>query len=149
MIGRYRGRSPSWCHERRQLGDRAREFDACRPAADDDERNVSTFNQWIGLALGGFEGQQQAPTNLDGAIQGLQTGRRPLPIVVARRQHKKVELRWPRGPREDGLRVQIDRRKFVEQDAEVLLSAEHAAIGNGNLRGGQLTERQFGWHVTS
>ena len=64
----------------RDFGERAREFHAGRPAADDDERQQAPLRLRIGLALGGFKRQQHAPPHLQRIVQRLETGRAGSPI---------------------------------------------------------------------
>ena len=80
-----------------ELGDGAREFDARRAAADDDEGEQRAATRRIGLALGALEGQQDAPPDGGCVLQRFEPRRVRLPFVVAeigvprpRRQHQRV-----------------------------------------------------------
>ena len=67
----------------REFGERARQFDARRSAADDDERQVSRALDLIGRPLRLLERQQQVPADEPGVFERLEAGRVRLPVVVA------------------------------------------------------------------
>ena len=67
----------------RELGDGAREFDAGRAGADNHEGQQRRASQRIGLALGAFEGDQDAAPQRGGVLECFQAGRERLPFVMA------------------------------------------------------------------
>ena len=67
----------------RELGDRAGELDAGRPAADDHEGQQRCALGRVGRALGLLERQQDAAADVDRVLDRLQARRERLPLVVA------------------------------------------------------------------
>ena len=65
------------------VGDRAGELDAGRPAADDGEAQRLVLAGQVGLALGVLEGQQHAAADLERVLDRLQAGRVRRPVVMA------------------------------------------------------------------
>ena len=95
----------------RQFGDGAGELDAGRAGADDDEGQQRRAPLRIGLALGAFERDQDAPPQRGGVFQRFQAGRERLPFVMA-------EIGVPRAGGEDQ-RVIGQRVAVLEQHALV------------------------------
>ena len=67
----------------RQVGDRPRQFDAGRAAADDHESEQRREPRRVGFALGFLERQENAAADCGGVFDRLQPGRRRLPFVMA------------------------------------------------------------------
>ena len=88
----------------RDFGERAGQFDAGRPAADDDERQQALLRVGIGLALGGLEGQQHPPPDLQRIVERLEA-RRP------RRPFGMAEIGVRRAGRDDQIVVGDNRRR--------------------------------------
>src|SRR5438067_10624839 len=66
----------------RDLGKRAGELDAGGAGADDRKREQRLTLRWIFLALGSLEREQHATPNLETVLEGLETRRIPLPVLM-------------------------------------------------------------------
>ena len=84
----------------RDLGERAGQLDAGRPAADDDERQQPPLPAGVGFALGRFERQQHPPPHLERIVERLEAGARGRPFRMtevgvrrAGREHEVVVRR--------------------------------------------------------
>jgi len=81
----------------REFGDGARELDAGRASADDDEGEQGGAPRRIGFPFGPLERHEDSAANRGGVLQGLESGCVRLPFVVAEvgvaragRQHQGV-----------------------------------------------------------
>ncbi len=117
----------------RDLRQRSGEFDARRPAADDDERQQAALLHGIGLPLRRFESDEHLPANLERVLERLQSRRHLAPRVVpevrvrdARRDDQVVVRRFAIGEMDD-VRLEVDRRRLGEPDADVGLAAQDPA----------------------
>ena len=70
-------------HRARQLGKRAGQLHAGRPAADDDNGQQLARVRRVGLVLGFLKGQQDPAADAQRVLEGLQAGRKLLPFRVA------------------------------------------------------------------
>ena len=91
----------------RDLGERAGQLDAGRPAADDDERQQAALLRRVGLALGRLEREQHPPPHLERIVQRLQSRR-------ARRPLRMAEVGVRRAGRDDQVVVRDRRRAAVD-----------------------------------
>src|SRR5262249_31727138 len=117
-------------HEVRQLGDRAGEFDAGRPSSDHHKSHQRAAALRIGLFLRILESQQHAAADFDRVVQVFQSGREPLPLVVAEiagaaagGQNQVVVFQF-RVAQLDSPLVEVDVGGLVEQRRDVLLVAQ-------------------------
>src|SRR5581483_10810787 len=78
----------------RDLRERAREFDARRPAADEDERQEPLLPRRIRFTLSFLERDEDPPPDAERVLERLEPGRVRLPLVVP-------EVRMARASRDD------------------------------------------------
>ena len=123
----------------RDLGERARHFDAGRPAADDDERQQRRPLRRIALALGALERQQHAPPDLERILQRLQARRDRPPLVVAEvrvrrpgRDDQEVVVERAVG-QQQSIALAVDPDGLGEQHLDVLLPAQDPADRRGDV----------------
>ena len=131
----------------RDLGERAGQLDAGRPAADDDERQPGRRASASALALGRLERAQDAPPELQRVLDRLQPGRVRGPLVVAevgvRRaagEHEVVVGRAcvPSGRAHVTARGGVDRRRpRPARTRDVALPAQDVAQRRGDVAGAE------------
>ncbi len=127
----------------RDFGQRARQFDAGRPAADDDERQQALLRLRIGLALGGFERQEHPPPDLQRIVERLETGREGRPFRMAEirvrraRRHDQVVVSERLTIGDDDFRRGIDGSRIGQQHLDVLLVSENPADRRRDVAGRQ------------
>jgi hypothetical protein len=134
----------------RDLGEHAGHLHAGGARADDHEGEPRGALHGVGFALGMLEGEQDALTDLERVLDGLQAGRVRAPLVVA-------EVAVSRAGREDqpvvGERLavfqhhlahrDVDALRLAVQHGHVLLAGERAADRLGDRRRGQSRGRHL------
>ncbi len=136
--------------ELRNVADGAGEFDASRPAADDDEieRRMPALLQH--LPLGQLEGQQHATANFGGIFDGLEARRERLPLIVtevgvrgAGSEHEVVVVEACAAGQRHVPRVDVDADYLIHQHLGIALMAQDGADGLGNVGGRQHRQRHL------
>ena len=140
--------------------DRARELDACRPAADDHEGQIRALHIRIELVFGTLERDQHAPPHFGRLFERLQSGRKFLPlgmpeIAVARaaRKDQVVESDLVSFAPDDLLR-EVEAIDMAEVDLHIRRPAElhadrHCDIGGIQARGSDLIKQRLKQVVVS
>ena len=122
------------------VADGAGQLDAGGATADDDEieRRVGAGLQHF--ALGQLEGEQNAAADLDGILDGFQSGREGFPSVVAEvgvggagGQHEVVVGDFGSAAKTDAAALEIEGDGFVHEDFGIGVVAQDAADGRGDL----------------
>ena len=129
----------------RDLAQGTRQLHARRAAADHHERHPGAPGVWVGLALGTLEGEQDAPTDAERVVDGLESGRQRLPVIVtepavsrAGRDDEAVVWHGRAVGQLDRVCVGIESDGFAQQYLGVRLTPEQRPQGLGDLAGRQL-----------
>ena len=130
-------------HDARELGKRASQFDAGRPAAHHDNRHQRLDRGRIALRFRSLEGQQHFAPDAQGVLERLQSGRefRPfrMPEVAGgstERDHEVIILQ-PMVGEHDLARGKVEVAHLVHQHGHVRFVRENGADGLGDFRGGK------------
>ena len=139
----------------RDFGQRSGKLHARRAPADDDERAPSPRLLVIRGPLGAFESIKDFVADGGGLFDALQTGRpfapRIVPVVGGLRaggDDQRVVFKFGAVAQDHAPGAGIHVHGFAQQDARVLLPAQHAAQRRGNLArreraGGHLIEQRL------
>ena len=137
-----------------ELGDRACELHAGRPAADDHEPEQPLAGRGVVLDLGGLERSQDAAANQRRVVDALQARRERLPFLVAEVRMRRarcddqiVERERPVVQRDLVFRS-VDAGDLGEQHAHVALAAQDRAdrprdVGRRQARGRDLIQQRL------
>src|SRR5690606_19959615 len=109
-------------------------------AADDYEAEIPLFTGEISLPLGDLEGEQNAAPHLDSVLDGLQSGSRTFPIVVAEigvtsaRRDDQIVIADRRTVFEfDGIVRGVEVGHLAEKDLDILRVVQDASQRLGDL----------------
>ena len=118
------------------VGDGSGQLDAGGSTADDDEIERRVPAVLDHLALGQFEGEQDAAANLGGVLDGFETGRKRSPIVAAKvgvggagGEHQVFVPELCAAGQGDLPRIGVDADYLVHQHLGILLAAQNCTDG--------------------
>ena len=136
------------------VGNRAGQLDAGRPAADDDEGQIGALCAGIALVLGALEGDQHAAPHLRRLLERLQPRREFLPLGMAEvavasaaRENQIVERDFVAFAGHD-LLLEIDAVNVAEMNLDIRRAPElhadrHGDVGRVEARGRDLVEQRL------